>query len=84
MKKIVYLGLLSSLLFGCGVNNSSSENKVSSQSTTSSSTVSLGPKSYELKEEMLDELNEGYSVDGFYYATVKGQLISSFYYEYNC
>lgn len=85
MKKVIYLGLLTTFLFGCGVNSSSS-NSISSLDPTSSSEVSssLGPVSYELEEEMLDALGEGYRVDGLYSATVKNQVVSAFYYEYNC
>ena len=87
MKKIVYLGLLASLLMGCGNTNSSSVPTISSSNNISSSEVSsssLGPVSYELTDEMLDSLSEGYRVEGLYYAVVRDQITSSFYYEYNC
>ena len=90
MKKLGYLGLLSLFLFGCSSNSSSvnstnSSNMISSSSSeTQSSSTSLQPVSYKLTDEMLDELNDGYRVEGFYNATVKGIAVSSFYYEYNC
>lgn len=86
MKKISYLGLLSLLLIGCNGNTSStvssSNSSLSSSSEVSSS--SLGPVSYDLTDDMIKELEYGYSVDGLYMSTVKNQVISTYYYEYNC
>ena len=86
MKKFSYLGLLTLFLVGCG-GNTSTTNKTSSSSSFSeaiSSSSSLGPVSYELTDDMLAELEYGYSVDGLYSATIKNKLVSTFYYEYNC
>lgn len=87
MKKIVYLGLLTSLLVGCGNTNSSStssHNSINNISSSEVSSSSLGPVSYDLTDDMIDALSEGYRAEGLYYAEVKNQIVSSFYYEYNC
>ena len=84
MKKIVFLGLLTSLLVGCGNTNSSTTSSNTISSSTEVSSSSLGPVSYDLTNEMIDELALGYSVDGLYTATIKNQVTSAFYYEYNC
>ena len=87
MKKISYLGLLSLLLIGCNGNTSSTVSSSHSSLSTSSvvsSTSSLGPVSYDLTDEMIEELEYGYSVDGLYMSTVKNQVVSTYYYSYNC
>lgn len=92
MKKIGYLSLLTLFLFGCGAKESSPiSSEISSSSLfESSSTVEEsssspeGPISYDLTTKMLTDLSEGYRAEGLYTAVVKDQIVSSFYYEYNC
>lgn len=68
--RLFCLAVVSITLFGCNGNN-----------TSVSSTASL---SYELTDDMIAELAEGYQVLGIYRATIANVPSVSHYYKYNC
>lgn len=78
--KLIYLGVIGAILCGCNNNITSS----SSNLTNNQSSTSREPVSYELTNDMIDELAEGYQVLGIYTAYIKDEVSVTNYYSYNC